>query len=444
MPRPKKTTKAKESTPKKTTVALPTTLKGMKDILPYERTLWHFVEDTFNDIKKCYSFEEIETPIIENPNLYTGLYGKDLDNSESGVCVFGGKGKQRISLRPDARTSIARAVINHNLLEERSIIKLAYSGQLFTCEKEKTSLQYKRFYELGCEVIGEQSAAIDAHLIMVGYTILKTLGLSVMININSIGDTECRDLYKEAVADYFKQYKTKLDVEQKKWLRKEPTRLLTLKGKKYQEMVEGAPQIVDYLSDDCKAHFFAVLEYLDDFDIPYNLDPSLMKDFNYYNRTVFEFYPVKDGVLGEAPYGGGGRYDYVIEKLSGNQVPASGVSFDVETLVAQMKFQDVALPETKPAQLFVAQIGEQARRQAMVLFEALRAEGFDVMEGFVYNSLKSQLEIVNRLRVPYVLILGQKEVVDGTILFRDMEGGIQEIIDLKKVVAEMKKRITKE
>lgn len=442
MPRPKKTSSSsKDPVVKKVISALPTTLKGMKDILPNERKRWEFVEQTYRDIVKSYSFKTIDTPVIENPNLFLSLLGKDVDGADAGVCVFGGKGKQKISLRPNIRTSIVRAALTHGLTEEKQIAKLTYYGQTFSCEKERTTLQYGRSYSMGFEVLGENAAAIDAHLIMVGHTLLKELGLKMVVNINSIGDIECRELYKEAVADYFKQHKTKLDTEQKKWLRKEPIKLLSLKGKKYKEVVDGAPQIVDYLSDDCKAHFFAVLEYLDDFDIPYNLDPLLLCDFDYYNRTVFEFHSVKDGELGEISYGGGGRYDYVSQKLSGKEMSATGVSFDVEQLVAALKVHNVEIPKGEAPQIFVAQIGEQARRRAMVLFEELRREGYRVMEGFIYNSLKVQLEKVNKLRVPHVLILGQKEVNDGTILYRDMEGGVQETFDLNKALSEMKKRV---
>jgi histidyl-tRNA synthetase len=250
-------------------------------------------------------------------------------------------------------------------------------------------------------------------------------------------------MYYEALTNYFKQYKEKFDADQKKLIKKNPVALLALKGKKYGDMVEGAPQIVDYLSEECKTHFFGVLEYLDDFDIPYNLDPGLMMDFDYYNRTVFELYPIKKGgELGDEALATGGRYDYVVQKLGGSrEIPASGVTFDVEKIVSKVRNSKLELPQAPVADIFIAQIGEQARRRAMVLFEELRSEGYTVAEGFVHSGLKPQLEIANRQEIPYVLVLGQKEVVDGTILFRDIESGNQEMFDLKKVMAELKKRI---
>ncbi len=441
MPRPKKNT-TKRLLEKKPSIPTPTTLKGMKDILPKERVYWEYIEDKFREFKEIYSFKTIDTPLIENPILYTGLMESDADKSDSGICFLGGKGKQKISLRPDIRTSIVRAVILHNLADHHNPIKLCYYGQVFNCEKEGRVLQYKRRYLMGFEVLGEDAPAVDAHLIMVGYLFLKELGLNSVVNINSIGDLECRELYKEALTDYFKQYKTKLDTNQKKLLKKNPFALLKSKSKRLASIIEGAPQIVDYLNEESKKHFFSLLEYLDDLDIPYNLDPLLLKDFEYYNRTVFDFYPIdKKGRLGKYTYGGGGRYDFIIQRLGGKELPSCGLDLDVERIVLEMKTKKIKIEPKKKTKIFLAQISEPARRYAMKLFEQLRKNGLDMVEGFVYNSLRMQLELANRMKVPYILILGLKEVNEGTILFRDVEGGIQEVLDLEKLIPEIKSRL---
>lgn len=432
----KKQEKITESGPKKE----PKVVKGMRDILPTEQEYWTNVKNVFAKLSEDYSFQKIDTPVIEKPELF--LSKKDADNVEEGVCVFGGKGKERICLRPEIRTSVARASVMHELIANGVPVKLSYLGPIFKCQKEKT-LKYKSFYSLGYEVLGDDSSAIDAHLIMVGYTFFKELGLEVIVNINSIGDEECREIYTEALLDYFKQYKNKLSTEDKKNLRKNPLKLLESKDKKHTEMIEGVPQIVDYLNDEGRDHFFRVLEYLDDLDIPYNLDPILVSDCDYYNKTVFEFHPVRDGVTGKNPIGGGGRYDTVTQKFSSLEVPACGWSVGIERIISEIRSQKIELLDKKPADVFIAQIGEQARRKAMVLFEEFRQKGIKVKEGFVYNSLKVQLEIANREGIPYILILGQKEVLDGTILFRDIEGGIQETLDLKRVVEEMEKNLIK-
>jgi histidyl-tRNA synthetase len=442
MPRPKKNA-AKDAVVKKMVSATPTTLKGMKEILPKDQPYFHAFKDLFNELRSVYSFDEIETPAIENPVLFTAMLKKDQLPEDRGIAAFTAKGKQDIALRPEIRSSIARSVIVHNLVEPKEVKKFSYYGYTYSCEKERTQLQYRQSLQAGFEIYGEKAAAIDAHLIMVGYQLLKKLGIEAVVNINSIGDLECRAMYYEALTNYFKQYKEKFDADQKKLIKKNPVALLALKGKKYGDMVEGAPQIVDYLSEECKTHFFGVLEYLDDFDIPYNLDPGLMMDFDYYNRTVFELYPIKKGgELGDEALVTGGRYDYVVQKLGGSrEIPASGVAFDVEKIVSKVRNSKLELPQAPVADIFIAQIGEQARRRAMVLFEELRSDGDTVAEGFVHSGLKPQLEIANRQEIPYVLVLGQKEVVDGTILFRDIESGNQEMFDLKKVMAELKKRI---
>jgi len=224
-------------------------------------------------------------------------------------------------------------------------------------------------------------------------------------------------------------------------------RLLDCKENKCVEMREDAPQIVDYLCDECREHFIKVLEYLDELDIPYNLNPYLVRGLDYYNRTVFEIWPLEGGeksVNSQLALGGGGRYDGLVEFMGGRPTPASGFALGIERTILKIKENNIPIKEDKKDLIFIAQLGEQARRKALFLFEELRRAGLQVRQAFTRDSLKAQLEEANRMGTKISLILGQKEIIDGTILFRDMESGIQEVVDYKKVNAEIEKRLNDE
>ena len=229
-------------------------------------------------------------------------------------------------------------------------------------------------------------------------------------------------------------------------------RLLDCKEEACQAIRDEAPQIVDHLCDACREHFIRVLEYLDEFDIPYNLNPFLVRGLDYYNRTVFEVWPGPEEEAGgdgeDAPsakrqnaLGGGGRYDALVEIMGGRPSPACGFAMGIERVVSKIREKNIPLKEDGGDYIFVAQLGDQARRKAFLLFEDLRRQGYNVRQAFTKDSLKAQLETANRLGAKYSLILGQKELMDGTILVRDMESGTQEIIDCQKITAELNKRL---
>jgi histidyl-tRNA synthetase len=206
---------------------------------------------------------------------------------------------------------------------------------------------------------------------------------------------------------------------------------------------EEAPQMMDWLCDDCRNHLFKVLEYLDELKIPYQLEPSLLRTYDFYNRTVFEIYPSgrkeEDGE--PLSLAGGGRYDTLIQMLGGNPTPATGFSVGIERLVNMMKLTRAELPPVAGPDVYVAQISELARQKTFSFFEALRAERFSVRANLSKSSLKAQLDLAVKFGAKIVLILGQKEVLEGTVIMRDMESGNQEVINMNRVVPEVKKKL---
>jgi histidyl-tRNA synthetase len=321
-------------------------------------------------------------------------------------------------------------------------IKLYSFGPLFRYDKPQAG-RFRQFHQFNFEIIGEQDAICDAQIILVAYKILQELNLSAVVQINSIGCSTCRPDYENVLKDYLKRYRSKLSEISQKRLSKNPLRILDSKEKEDQEIIKEAPQQIDNLCETCRDHFIQVLEYLDELEIPYALNYRIVRGLDYYCRTTFEIWPPEEEQSGQTALAGGGRYDGLIELLGGRATPAVGFAGGVERLINLIKEQKVKIPELKKPEIFLAQLGLEARKRALTLFEELYSAGLKVAEGMTKSGLKSQLELANKLGAKYTLIIGQKELIDGTIMIRDMEGGVQEVIDIKKVVPEIHKRLEK-
>jgi histidyl-tRNA synthetase len=273
------------------------------------------------------------------------------------------------------------------------------------------------------------------------YVILKEIGIEATVRINSIGTPESRANYKNALVSYFRSKRPKLSDDDKRRLVRNPLRILDSKDPAVIEMKAEAPQIVDWLDEDSKAHFMRVLEYLDETSVPYQLDPYLVRGLDYYTKTVFEIYANSDDQdLAQVALGGGGRYDGLAEILGGRPTPAVGFALGLDRIVSRLKDLGIQ-PKTSSMDVFVAQLGEQGRKRALAVFEELREAGIHAGEAFSKDAIKAQMEIANRRGAKWAIVIGQKEVLDGTAILRDMDSGTQEITDVRKVVHELKKKL---
>jgi len=420
-------------------IKTPQLVRGMKDILPVDQKYWYFIRDQLRSFADDYSYKRIDTPILENTILFTHAIGKQTDVVEKEMFSFVDKGGDKIVLRPEGTAPVARAYIGHGMLNLPQPVKLYYIGPMFRHERPQAGRQ-RQFYQVGFEIIGDAAPAIDAEAILIATNFFREIGIDVNVQVNNIGCLSCREGFKRALLEYYKNKKAALCGDCKKRLMRNPLRVLDCKNPKCAKLKENAPQTVDHLCDDCRDHFFRTLEYLDEIEIPYNLNSFLVRGLDYYNRTVFEIWE-KDDETGQNALGGGGRYDYLIEMLGGRETPACGFAIGIERAISTIKAKKIEIPEKPKPDVFLAQLGELARKRAMLFFEELRKSGLRVMANFSKASLKSQLELANKLGAKYVLILGQREVVDGTILMRDMESGIQEVVNFKKVIQEVKKKL---
>lgn len=423
-------------------------VKGFKDILPEDHFYWDFVLTKFKDVAYAYGFEKIELPILEESGLFVRGVGSDTDIVSKEMFSFETPGKDKVTLRPEGTAGVVRAYVEHGMMNRRKPVKLYYSGPMFRYDKPQAG-RYRQFQQIGFEVFGDDDPIIDAQLIFMCYQMYDELNIPVNIQVNSIGCSTCRNHYLKALKLYLKKYKSKLCPDCNKRYNKNVLRILDCKQKKCQEIVAEAPQIVDHLCPDCNKHFVKVLEYLDDSQIPYNLNPFIVRGLDYYNRTAFEVF-AKDDDGSQSALGGGGRYDGLVRLLGGAKTPAVGFALGLERTISKLRENEEKNKDTdkslhietqQKCDIFVAQLGDEARKKVLVLFEKLRRDGFIMGESISKTALKAQMEDADRLKAKFCLIVGQKELIDDTILIRDMESGNQEIVPSNQLLKVLRRRL---
>jgi histidyl-tRNA synthetase len=423
--------------------ATPQTLRGFRDIVPSEQKYWRYIYKKVEELTAAYGYERLDTPILEETSLFVRSAGKQSDVVEKEMFSFLDKGNDNVTLRPEGTAPLVRAYVNHGMMNQPQPVKLYYWGPMFRYERPQHG-RFRQHNQFGVEVFGDASAVQDCEVILLAHLFYKEIGIKTAIHINSLGCAQCRQGYLTELAAYYRSKRSQICEDCKRRLAKSPLRLLDCKEASCQPIKEGAPHIVDFLDDECKNHLMRVLEYLDDLQVPYVLNPHLVRGFDYYTRTVFEIMLADESPeAGQTALGGGGRYDTLVEQLGGRPTPACGFGIGIERVILQLKAQQIEPKDDRRPDIFLAQLGDAARRKAFMLFEELRASGVHAAANFSKGALKGQLEIANRLGAKYTVILGQKEVIDGTTLIRDMESGMQEIVLYDKAAAEIKKKLGK-
>ncbi|TSC75797.1 MAG: histidyl-tRNA synthetase [Parcubacteria group bacterium Gr01-1014_31] len=427
--------------PVRTGPPTPRSLRGFRDLLPADQLVWRHVRQVADELATGYGFGWIDPPVLEDVALFSRAAGRHSDIVTKEMFSFTDTGGENVALRPEFTPGVVRAYIEHGLLNNPQPIRVAYWGPAFRRERPQHG-RYRQFTQFGVEVIGSGAAVVDAQLVAMFYHLCEQLGIApVSIQLNSLGCATCRAEYRTELVNYYKPKRRYLCEDCKKRLSKNPLRLLDCKNANCQQHIAGAPQLLDWVDDACKKHFMAVVEYLDGMEIPYVLNPYLVRGLDYYTRTVFEVWPTADAAGSTAALGGGGRYDDLLGLMGGNPTPAAGFAVGIDRLILRLKEMNVSPAAPKAPDVFVAQIGEQAKIKALKLFERLRREGFAVSENFSKDSLKAQLEIANKQHARYAIIIGQKEVLDGTVLIRDMDGGVQEIIGYDKISGDLERKL---
>jgi len=414
---------------------------GMHDILSEDQKYFQKIYDLVEDIANFYNFEKIETPILEETELFSRGIGLSTDIVQKEMFSFRTRGGDYLTLRPEGTAPIVRAYIEKGMQNLPQPVKLWYFGPFFRYEKPQLG-RYRQFWQFGLEVLGEESPVIDVQIIQIFYNILRELKLkNLLLQINSIGDGFCRPYYKKILVSYFRSRVESLCADCKRRLKENPLRILDCKEEKCQRLVSQGPQILNHLCENCHKHFKEVLEFLDGIELPYHLNPYLVRGLDYYTKTVFEIFEESDKGKATGALAGGGRYDILVKILGGKNTPACGAAAGIERIISLMKEKAIRFPKEKKFEIFLAQLGSLAKRKSLKLIEDFRKEKIPISESLGRDSLKAQLKIADKIGARFTLLLGQKEALEGTIIIRDMETGRQETVKLEKVVAEMKKRL---
>lgn len=417
--------------------------KGFHDILPQDQKYWERLRKVVKTLAAEYGFKRIDPPIAEDSGLFLKTLGLTSDVVEKQTFTFKTKGGDSLTLRPEGTAGVMRAYIEHGLSVLPQPLKLYYFGPMFRYEQPQAG-RYRQFYQFGFEVIGEADPVIDAQLLKVFYGVYSELGIKgLTAQINSIGCKVCRPQYRSLLKDYYRNKVGKLCADCRRRFKENPLRLLDCKDEKCQLFKNQAPHAVDHLCQECHDHFKSVLEFLDELELPYALNPFLVRGLDYYTKTVFEIWS-DSAQTQAAALGAGGRFDDFIEVLGGKSTPAVGAAGGAERTINLMKAQEIKVPSAgvRP-KVFLIQLGDAAKKKSLVLFEEFRKAGLAPAEAFSKQSIKAQLRIADKMGAQISLILGQKEVMDGNIILREMTSGVQEIIPLEKILSEVKKRLKK-
>jgi len=420
------------------------TLTGMRDILPDEQVYFKKIQKSVESITHYYDFKRIDTPILEDAEVFSKGTGITTDIVQKEMYTFRTKGGDLVALRPEFTPGIARSYIENGMYNLPQPVKVWTMGPLFRHERPQAG-RYRQFFQFDIEALGDKSASIDGQIIQMSYDILKDLGFkNISIEVNSIGDSECKPYFKKILTTYFRSRKSTLCSDCQRRLKENPLRILDCKEEKCQRVKAGAPQIIDHLCENCHAHFKQVLEFLDELELPYTLNPYLVRGLDYYTKTVFEIVEKTENGTTQGSLVGGGRYDNLVKILGGRDVPACGAAGGVDRIVNLMKTREMK-PDKKEVktEIFLAQLGQLAKRKSLKLFEEFRAAKIPVAESFSKDSLRTQLNTANKMGIKWVLIFGQKEALEDFITLRDMDTGVQKEIKLNKVVEEMEQKINK-
>lgn len=416
------------------------TLRGMRDILPKEQPYWQKVRKVVEKVAGDYSYQRIDTPLVEARELYERSTGESSDIVEKEMYKFQTKGGEDVSLRPEGTPGVVRAYIQHGMRAWPKPVKLYYIGPMYRYSRPQEG-RYRELFQFGFEAIGEQDPILDAQIIQMAARIYNLLGFKkISLQINSIGCKECRPDYNKLLISYLNNRKNSLCMDCKKRLKKNPLRVLDCKEDKCRQIVAQAPQTIDHLCRDCKKHFTFLLECLDEIEVPYEINSGLVRGLDYYTKTVFEIW-ADDDEYGALSLGGGGRYDYLVKDLGGKETPAVGFAAGIDRIIMNMKKRDIKPPFQTAPKVYLAQLGDLAKKKGLKIFEELQKAGIPVAESFGKGNLRSQLRQANQLGMGTVLIIGQREALDETIIIKDMASGNQEISTFQKVVREIKKRM---
>lgn len=421
------------------------TARGTKDILPQDQNYWTKVEEIAKKTLDGLGFGQITLPHFENAEIYSRGIGESTDIVQKEMYSIESKGDEesaRYVLRPEGTAGAVRSYIQNGMSSWSQPVRLYYSGAMFRRERPQKG-RYREFYQIGTEIFGDATPKSDYLAIMSAWEILQRLGLkNLIVYANSIGCPKCRPKFMAKLKKYYKEKLNSLCEDCQRRFETNPLRLLDCKERDCQQIAKGAPIMLDSLCTDCKKHFQETLEYLDYFDIKYDLDPTLVRGLDYYSQTVFEIVEKNDKGR-QSTIVGGGRYNGLVNLLGGPVTPAVGYSFGVERVISLMKEQNIKVDKSRGVEICILQLGDKAKEVSKKIYDQLSNHDINVYFVPSNDGLRQQIKMASKLGASYAIIIGQQEAVKDEIILRDLEGSSQEIFPVANIAEAVKKRILK-
>ncbi len=460
---------------------VPVSPRGMRDIIGEDLYAYQGFFEKCSEIATYYGFKPIETPILENTEIFLRGIGEGTDIVDKEMYHIKTKSDSQLSMRPENTAGIMRAYIEHGMQTWPQPVMLYYFGPYFRHDKPQRG-RFRELHQFGLEILGSSKSIADAMIIKLTAVMLEEAGFkNLSVQINSIGDKECRGAYKKELASYYRKNEDSLCKDCKIRIKINPLRLLDCKEEKCHPIKENAPQAISYLCPPCKTHFKEVLEYLEVMQIEYTINNNLVRGLDYYSRTVFEIFSknkteapatstnenknlsADDGVsvksLPEEPeekektpeitpittnlsLAGGGRYDYLARTMGHRKdIPGVGMSIGADRVVMSPEYAKLVPRIIKKPKIYFIQLGFDAKLQSMAIIEILRKNKIPVVHALGRDRLSVQLAIAEKIQVPFAIILGQREVIDKTVIIRNMETHSQEMVKIGKLSEHIKKII---
>ncbi len=406
--------------------------KGTKDVLPQDSYKWQFLESTAREIASLFQLKEIRTPTFESTELFQRGVGDTTDIVTKEMYTFRDKGDRSITLKPEGTAGVVRAFIENGLANGVLPAKMYYITPAFRYERPQAG-RLREFHQFGVEIFGAKGAQTDAEAVLMADTLLKKLGLNVKLYVNSIGCPTCRATYNKALKEYFAARLDELCYDCKTRYEKNPLRLLDCKEESCKKINADAPSILDYLCDECKAHFEEFKACLTLAGVAYEIDPRIVRGLDYYTRSVFEFVSTSIGAQGTVC--AGGRYDGLIAELGGNPMPAVGFAAGMERLLMVMEQSGVVIPEPQKPTVYIAGMDAECRKKAFELAIALRKKGVLVEIDHMERSVKAQFKYADKLGAKYVAVIGGNELAEGVMQVKNMSDGTSQNVAFANAIA---------
>ena len=416
--------------------------RGTQDILPQDSAKWRYIENRLHTLMELYNYKEIRTPIFESTELFARGVGDSTDVVQKEMYTFKDKGDRSLTLRPEGTAAVVRSYIEHKMQgEPNQPIKLYYNGPMFRYERKQKG-RYRQFNQFGVEAIGAENPSIDAEILAMVMHIYESFGLKhLKLVINSIGDSESRKEYNEALVKHFEPVIDTFCSDCQSRLHTNPMRILDCKIDRDKEAVKNAPRITDYLNNDSKSYYEQVKLHLDNLNISYVEDPNLVRGLDYYTHTAFELMidnPEYDGAI--TTLCGGGRYNGLLQLLDGPDETGIGFALSIERLLMALDEEGISLDVSEDFDLFVVTMGEDADRYAVKLTNDLRRNAIKVDKDYLNRKIKGQMKQADRLNAKYTVVIGDQELENNEIGVKNMISGESENVQLDELVNYFKSR----